>query len=122
MDNENQEKRPTMRRVILTPPASEILRNWKEQLAAAFPGFEISERNLVEWSLSQAPTLTRSQLHDLRGRFFDEVKHLEAVIAQLQTASSEEERSEIRRSLVALIGPRTPSRTAKNETEKLPIE
>ncbi len=118
MDNETSEKKQLLRRVVLTPAASDILRNWKEQLANLFPGFEVSERNLIEWSLSESAMLTRHQLHDLRSRFFDEVKHLEAVIHQLQLAASEEERSEIRRSLVALIGPKTPPRVPKNDTEK----
>lgn len=118
MNNETSEKKQSLRRVVLTPAASDILRNWKEQLGNQFPGFEVSERNLIEWSLSESAMLTRHQLHDLRSRFFDEVRHLEAVIHQLQLAASEEERSEIRRSLVALIGPKTPPRVSKNDVEK----
>jgi len=113
MDSESSEKRQSLRRVILTPDASDILRSWREQLASAFPGFDVSERNLIEWSLLQSATLTRGQLNDLRGRFFDEVKHLEAVIQQLQATTSEEERSEIRRRLVMLLGPKTPPRVPK---------
>ena len=118
MDNETSKKKQSLRRVVLTPAASDILRNWKDQLQNQFPGFHVSERNLVEWSLSESAMLTRHQLHDLRGRFFDEVKHLEEVIHQLQLAASEEERSKIRRSLVAFIGPKNPPRVSKNDTKK----
>ena len=108
MNNENGAKRT--KKVILSHSSSEILEGWRVQIANSIPGCHISAGRFIEWSLSQAPTLSRSQVEELRKRFFDEIKQLEWMLNQAKIA---------KRSGASFEVPRFPQKKKRSLAKKM---
>lgn len=73
-------------RIALRPETETVLTDWKMQLHQLYPTFDPSSSDLVSWAIERLPTLAKKDIHEIKARFFDDVKELESLLLRLRKA------------------------------------
>ena len=73
-------------RIALRPETEKILADWKVQLHQLYPTFDPSSSDLVSWVIERLPVLSKKDIHEIKARFFDDVKELESLLLRLRKA------------------------------------
>jgi len=73
-------------RIALRPETENILADWKVQLQQLYPTFDPSSSDLVSWAIERLPVLAKKDIHEIKARFFDDVKELESLLLRLRKA------------------------------------
>lgn len=85
----SEEKEPSSKRIIrvaLRPDTEKILMSWKAQLHLLYPTFDPSLTDLISWIVERLPALSKREIHEVKARFFDDVKELETLLYNLRKA------------------------------------
>ena len=74
-------------RIKLSPEALARLSAWLEEVGSELPGVKLNRGNLVSFLiLSHAPSLSETEVRELRTRFHDEVKFGQWALEQVKAA------------------------------------
>jgi len=73
-------------RIALRPQTEKVIENWKAQLQQLFPTFDPSFSDLLSWVVERLPVLSKKDIHEIKARFFDDVKELESLLLRLRKA------------------------------------
>jgi hypothetical protein len=91
MTDEHIEAQKPKSRVALDSKSAATLESWRKRLTLEYPGIRVTDSDLVNWMLSNAAVLSESQLLEIKGLYFDEVKQLQWMLAQAKKAKQEKE-------------------------------
>lgn len=88
MKTENDEKKGAKRvpRIALRPETERVLLDWRIQLQQLYPTFDASFTDLISWIVERLPILSKKDIHELKSRFFDDVRELESLLLRLRKA------------------------------------
>lgn len=73
-------------RIALRLQTEKVLGDWKAQLQQLFPTFDPSLPDLISWAVERSPVLSKKEIHEIKGRFFDDVRELESLLLRLRKA------------------------------------
>jgi hypothetical protein len=113
-------------RVVLRDLSETTLGNWRTQLQQTYPQFEPSFSELVAWAIERQPVLSKKELHEIKARFFDEVKEIESLLVLLRRAKASGDETAIqqilsngptRRKTPAAKPPQVTENNKENEQE-----